>query len=87
MGEFQSFKIFYRLNYSGFYFVYNHCDVATVLQLHFSQLLLSKAYFKVRFEVQKIWQPFFSCQSLLLGTSVPNDACMYIQTYGYSIIK
>ena len=81
MGEFQSFKIFYRLNYSGFYFVYYHGSVATVLELHFSQLLLSKAYFKVRFEVQKVWQHFFHVN--LYYYSVPNDVCVCIQTYGY----
>ena len=53
------FKILYRLNYSGFYFVYYHCNVTTVLEVHFSRLLSSKAYFKVCFEVQKIRSPFF----------------------------
>ena len=46
---FEIFKILYRLNYSGFYFVYYHSNVTTVLELHFSQLLSSKAYFKVCF--------------------------------------
>ena len=49
VGEIWNFEILYRLNYSGFYFVYYHCSVTTVLELHFSQLLLSKAYFKVCF--------------------------------------
>ena len=44
-------KILYRLNYLGFYFVYYHCNVVTVLELHFSWLLSSKAYVKVCFEV------------------------------------
>ena len=48
-------KILYRFNYSGFYFVYYYYNVATVLELHFSWLLSSKVYFKVCFEVQKIW--------------------------------
>ena len=38
----------------------------------FQLALSSIAYLKVCFEVQKIWLPFFSCQSLLLGTGVPN---------------
>ena len=46
---FKTFKIFYRLNYLGFYFVYYHSNVTTVLELHFSQFLSSKAYFKVCF--------------------------------------
>ena len=57
-----------RRNVSGFQNLYNslqvklfelyyHCNVTTVLELHFSQLLSSKAYFKVCFEVQKIWLP------------------------------
>ena len=50
------FKIVYRFNYSGFYFVYYHCSVTTELELHFNHLLSSKAYFKVCFEVRK-----FSC--------------------------
>ena len=70
--DFEILKILYRLNYSGFYFVYYHCNIATVLVLHFNRLLSSKAYFKVCFEVQKFGS-HFSCQSLLLGTSTPND--------------
>ena len=71
--EFKIFKIFYRLSYSGIYFVYYHSNVTTVLELYLSWLLSSKAYFKVCFEVWKIWLPFFPCQSLLLGTNVCND--------------
>ena len=56
--EFEIFEILYRLNYSGFYFVYYHCNVTTVLVVHFSWLLSSKAYFKVCFEVQKISSHF-----------------------------
>ena len=52
--SFEILKILYRLNYLGFYFVYYHCNFATVLELHFSQLSSSKAYFKVCFEVRKI---------------------------------
>ena len=51
--SFENFKILYRLNYLRFYFVYHHCNVTTVIVLHFSQLLSSKAYFKVCFEVGK----------------------------------
>ena len=31
LGEFNFFKILYRLNYSVFYFDEDHCDVTTVL--------------------------------------------------------
>ena len=55
---FKIFKILYKLNYLGYYFVYYHSNVTTVLELHFSWLLSSKAYFKVCFEVQKIQLPF-----------------------------
>ena len=44
---FETFKIFYRLNYSGFYLILYHCNITTVLKLHFRQLLSSKACFKV----------------------------------------
>ena len=70
---FKIFKILYKLNYLGFLFVYYHCNVTTVIELHFRWLFSSKAYFKVCFEAGKIYWPFFSYQSLLLGTSVPND--------------
>ena len=43
------FKILYKLNYLGFYFVCYHSNVTTVLELHFSRLLSNKAYFKVCF--------------------------------------
>ena len=45
--RFGIFKILYRLNYLGIYFVYYHCNVITVLELYFGRLLPSKAYFKV----------------------------------------
>ena len=57
--SFKILKILYRLNYLGFSFVYYHCNVATVLELHFSQLSSNKAYFKVCFEVRKIGRHFF----------------------------
>ena len=44
-----------------------------------------KVYFKVCFEVRKIRHPFFSCQSLLLVTNVPNDICVYVY-YTYTHI-
>ena len=44
-----------------------------VLELHSVGFCQVKVYFKVCFEVRKIRLPFFSCQSLLLGTNVPND--------------
>ena len=42
--EFENFKILCRLNYLAIYFVYYHCNVTTVLELHFSPLLSSIAY-------------------------------------------
>ena len=44
---FDIFKILYRLNYSGFYFVYYYCNVTMVLEQYFSRLLSSKACFMV----------------------------------------
>ena len=69
---FKIFKIIYRLNYSGIYFVYYYCNLTTVLELHFNQLLSNKAYFKVCFEMQK-FSAIVSRHSLLIGTNVPND--------------
>ena len=46
-------KIFYKLNYLDFHFVQYHCNVTTVLELHFSRLLSSKAYFKVCLKCDK----------------------------------
>ena len=75
----ESFKILYMLNYLSFYFV-NITAVLlyTLLELHFSRLLSSKACFKVHFEVRKFQSP---CQSLLLGTSVPNDTWKVLLQY------
>ena len=75
-----SLKIFLnslQVKLFGLLFVYYHCNVTTVLELHFSQLLSSKAYFIMCFEVQKFGLPFFSCTSLLLSTSVPNNNINY----------
>ena len=47
----------------GLYFVNFHSNVTTVLELHYTQLLSSKAYFKVCFLSAKILQP--------IGMSVP----------------
>ena len=46
-----------------------------MLELHFNQLLSSKAYFKVCSEVQKIWLP----RKSLLDTNVPNDNGIFLQ--------
>ena len=46
---FEIFNILYRLNYSAFHFACYHGNVTTVLELHFSQFLSSKGYFKVCF--------------------------------------
>ena len=58
--SFEIFKILYRLNYSGFYFVCYHSNVTTVLELHFSWLLSTKACFKVCFKCKKS-VVIFSC--------------------------
>ena len=64
--EFEILKILYSLNYSSIYFVYYHCNVTTELELHFSQLLPSKAHLRCVLKC-KIFSglPFFVCQSLL----------------------
>ena len=62
-----------QVNYLDFYFVDISAMLLIVLEVYFSLLFSNKAYFKVYFVVRKIWSPFFSCQSLLLGTSIPND--------------
>ena len=69
------FKILYRLNYSGFYFVQYYRNAIAVLELHFSRLLSSKACFKVCLEVWKIWSPLFfmSIPAISIGISIPND--------------
>ena len=70
---FRIFKILYRLNYLDFYFVYSSAMLLIVLEVHFSLRFSTKAHFRVCFVVRKTWSPLFSCQSLLLGTSAPND--------------
>ena len=60
---FENFKILYRLNYLGFYFVWYHSNVTTLLKLHFSQLLSSKAYFNVFFKCKKFSSHFFHVNS------------------------
>ena len=49
----------------------------TVLELYFSLLLSSKAYFKVCFEVRKIWLQFLTCQSHYMH-DVATVACIII---------
>ena len=71
-GGFRNLKLFYRLNYSDFYFVQYHCNFTAVLELHSVDFRQIKVYFKVCFEVQKSGSHFL-CQSLLLGSNVPND--------------
>ena len=76
VSGFWSFYILYRLNYSGFYFVYYHYNVTTVLELHFSRLLSSKVYFKVFLSVKNLVAIFF----MSIPTSyVPNDNVTYIK--------
>ena len=57
--NFKIFKILHRLNYLDFYFVKYHCNVTTVLELHFNRLLSSNVYFMACFEVQKFDSNFF----------------------------
>ena len=64
------FKILYRLNYFDFYFVYS--SVINSVRSAFQSAFL-KAYFRMCFVMCKLWSPSFSCWSLLLGISVPND--------------
>ena len=68
--EVEIFKILYRLNYSGIYKVEYQYNVIIVLEMHFNRLFSSIASFKVCFLVRKMRLPFFSCQSLLLSTTV-----------------
>ena len=70
--DFEILRILYRLNYLDFYFVYSSVMLLIVLEVHFSLLFLTKVCFRMCFVVCKIWLPFFSCWSLLLGTTVPN---------------
>ena len=51
-----------------------------VLEAHFSLLFSNNVYFRVCFVVCKIWSPFFSCHSLLLGISIPNDKSLRCMT-------
>ena len=64
------FKIPNRLKNIKLLRFYYKCNVILVLEMHFSWLFPSIVYFKVRFGVRKIWLLFFSCQSLLLSTSI-----------------
>ena len=57
--SFKILNILYRLNYSGFYYVYYHRNVATVLELHFSQLLSSKLILRCVLKCKKFSSHFF----------------------------
>ena len=53
-SEFRNYKNSLQVKLFGLlYFIYYHCSVATAFELHFNQLLSSKAY-NMCFEVQKI---------------------------------
>ena len=54
-----------------------------VLEVQFCLLFSNKADFRVCFVARKSGRHCFSCRSLLLGTSVPNDICIYIYIYIY----
>ena len=68
--DFKIFKIPCRFNYLDFLLhlisVQCYYSIRNAFQSAF-------AYFKVCFEVHKIWLPFFPCRSLLLNTSILND--------------
>ena len=71
--DFEILKILYRLNYLDFYFVYGSAMLLIVLEVHFSLLFSNKAHFRVCLWRVKSGRHCFSCRSLLLGTSAPND--------------
>ena len=62
--EFDIFKTLCRLNYLDFHYIQYQCNIIIVLEMHFSQLFSSIAYFKVCFEAHKIWSPYFLNQML-----------------------
>ena len=72
--DFEILKILYRLKYLDFYFVYSSAMLLIVLEVHFSLLFSNKADFRVCFVARKFGRHCFSCRSLLLGTSAPNDS-------------
>ena len=71
--SFKIFKILYRLKLFRLLICLISLQCYYSIRSAFQLALSSIAYLKVCFEVRKIWLPFFSCQSLLLGTGVPND--------------
>ena len=71
--DFKIFFILCRLNYLDFYFVDISTMLLIVLEVHFSLCFSNKACFRVCSVVRKLWSPFFTSQSLLLGTIIPND--------------
>ena len=76
--DFAILKILYRLNYLDFYFVYSSAMLFIVLEctsVCFSQTMriLGCVLWCV-----KSGRHCFSCRSLLLGTSTPNDIYIYI---------
>ena len=90
--RFKTFKILYRLNYSDFYFVYYHCNVTTVLKLHFSGLLPSKAYFKVYFQCEKSVTIFYvnpyykALVNLMISVIAPRKQKLFLTTIVYALI-
>ena len=71
--DFEILKILYRLNYVDFYFVYSSAMPLIVLEVHFSVLFSNKAHLGCVLWCIKYGRHCFSCRSLLLGTSAPND--------------
>ena len=79
--DYKILEILNRLNYFDFYFVYSSAMLLIVLEVYFSLLFLNNEYVRACFVVCKIRSPFFSCRSLLLGTSISNDTCLTAQLY------
>ena len=86
MAGFQNLKNPLQIELIRFLLCLQQCRVINSVRSAFSMLFSNKAYFKVCFVVYKIQSPFFSCQSLLLRTSIPNDTWLrYISTTTFNI--
>ena len=57
-----------------------------VLEVHFSLLFSNKAHFRVFLWCVKSGRHCFSCRSLLLGTSAPNDkaVCLSVRIFWHA---
>ena len=74
--DFEIFKVLYKLNYVfGFLLLLHQCNVINSVRSAFQSAFVKQSVFMVYSVVHEIRSPFFSCRSLLLGTSIPNDMC------------